>query len=134
MQGILEGIGLFVFGVPNPVLLGTITVIGALVPMLGTVIVTVPATIYLIATGHIVAATGFLLWGLLIVGLVDNFVRPKVLERETKLHPLLLLLSVLGGINFFGALGFILGPILLSLLFTLLEMYKKDFKKYISKS
>ncbi len=131
LQGLLEGIGLFIFGVPNPVLFGFMAVIASVIPMLGTIVITIPATIYLLLTGHTVAAVGILLWGVLLVGLIDNFVRPKLIENDTNLHPLLIFISIIGGLKLFGVLGFIFGPILLSLLFALLDIYKKTFKIYI---
>jgi predicted PurR-regulated permease PerM len=72
-----------------------------------------------------------LAWGILIVGTIDNFMRPKLIERGTHIHPFFILMSVLGGLEFFGAVGFLLGPILLSLMFALLDIYKKEFKKEV---
>lgn len=128
LQGVLEGVGLFIFGMPNPILLGAVTVITAVIPVVGTMIITIPASIYLFTVGQPVSAIGLFLWGALIVGLIDNLVRPKLIERDTNLHPLLVFISVIGGLNVFGALGFIFGPILLSLLVALLNIYKQGLK------
>ena len=134
IQGLLAGIGFFIFGVPNPVLLGFVTVIMALIPALGTAVVVIPAVIFLYFTGNPFAALGLLIWGTLLVGLIDNFLRPKMIEKDIKIHPLLILLSALGGLVIFGAFGFFLGPLLLSLLFALLDIYKEEFHEYISLS
>ena len=97
--------------------------IAALIPSVGTALVFVPAIILLFISGQIFAAFGLLLWGALAVGLIDNFLGPKLIGRGMHLHPLLVLFSVLGGIVFFGPIGFVLGPIILSLLFALLDIY-----------
>lgn len=122
-QGIVAGIGFFIFGVPNPAFWGSFVVIASLIPSIGSAIVIVPAVIFLYFTGSGIAAIGLLAWGILVVGLIDNFLRPYLIERGIKIHPLLILLSVLGGIQFFGPIGFIAGPLVLSLLFTLLNIY-----------
>jgi len=123
IQGVVTAIGFSIFGLPNAVLWGTIAAIAALIPSVGTALVFVPAIILLFISGQIFAAFGLLLWGALAVGLIDNFLGPKLIGRGMQLHPLLVLLSVLGGISLFGPIGFVLGPIVLSLLFALLDIY-----------
>lgn len=124
IQGILAGAGFAIFGVPSPVLWGSIAVIAALIPSVGTATVLVPAVAYLFLTDHLWASVGLIVWGVTVVGLVDNLLRPSLISRGIKIHPLLILLSVLGGLSFFGPLGFILGPLVLSLLFALLDIYE----------
>ena len=123
VQGLLTGLGFMIFGVPNPVLWGSVAAIAALVPTLGTSLVIVPAIIYLLFTGQILYAFGLLIWGMTAVGLIDNYLGPKLVGRGIDTHPLLILLSVIGGIALFGPLGFILGPLVLSLLNALLDIY-----------
>lgn len=123
LQGTLAGIGLAIFGIAQPVLWGSATVIASLIPSVGTALVVFPIVAYLLFIGDTFAGIGFLLWGTLIVGLIDNVLRPKLIERGLNIHPLLILLSVLGGISFFGPIGFVLGPLVLSLLFALLDIY-----------
>ncbi len=123
VQGLLAGFGLFIFGVPNPVLWGVLAAVGALVPGVGTAIVLIPVVIYVFFTGTLFSALGLLVWSGLVVGLVDNLLRPYFYARGIKIHPVLILLSVLGGITVFGPLGFIFGPLVLSLFFTLLETH-----------
>lgn len=122
-QGALVGIGFVLFGLSNPVLWGSVAVIAALIPVAGTALIVVPAAALLAFSGHLVQSVGFIIWGFVIVGLVDNFLRPKLIERNVKIHPLLVLLSVLGGLSVFGVMGFVLGPLILSLLLTLVEIY-----------
>ena len=124
-QGVVAGVGFMVFGVPNPIFLGLLTVIGSLLPIVGAAIVTVPAIIYLAVTGTMLGTVGLALWSVLLVGLVDNFLRPLLMKRDMNIHPLFILLSVLGGLNLFGPIGFLLGPVILSLFAALLELYPK---------
>jgi len=129
IQGILTSIGFSIFGVPHAVLWGSIAAITALIPGVGTALVILPAILYLFFTGEVFLALGLFLWGMIAVGLVDNFLGPKLVERGVRLHPFLILLSILGGISFFGPLGFLLGPLVLSLLFALLEIYSVTYSK-----
>lgn len=130
IQGILTSIGLAIFGVPNPILWGSAAIITALIPGIGTSLVLVPAIVYLFVIGDTFFALGLLIWGILAVGLIDNFLGPKLVGRGTQLHPFIVLLSILGGLSFFGPLGFLLGPIVLSLLFVLIEVYFSINKEY----
>lgn len=123
VQGALTATGLFLFGVPNPILWGTVAAVTALIPGIGTAIVILPAVLYLFLNGEMFAATGLLIWGLTAVGLIDNFLAPKLIERGIRLHSFLVMLSILGGLIFFGPIGFLLGPLVLSTLFVLLEIY-----------
>lgn len=130
VQGTLAAIGFYIFGVPNAVLWGSVAAIAALIPGVGTALVIVPAIIFLFVSGKTFFAIGLSLWGVAAVGLVDNFLGPKLVGQGTRLHPFLILLSILGGIGFFGPLGFLLGPLVLSLLFALLEIYLAISKEH----
>ena len=123
VQGILTAVGFAIFGVPNATLWGSVAAIAALIPGIGTALVLLPAIFYLFFNGETFFAVGLFLWGMTAVGLIDNFLGPKLVERGIRLHPFLILLSILGGIGFFGPLGFLLGPLVLSLFFVLLEIY-----------
>ena len=129
IQGILTAIGFSIFGVPNAILWGTAASVASLIPTIGTSLIFIPAIILLFFGGQIYPAIGLLLWGSLAVGLIDNLLGPKLIGQGTELHPLLVLLSVIGGIGLFGLIGFILGPIILSLLFSLLDIYYYLVKK-----
>jgi predicted PurR-regulated permease PerM len=123
IQGTLTGIGFALFGVPNPVLWGGVASIAALIPSIGTAIVITPAIIFLFVSGNNVGAGGLLVWGIIVVGLVDNFLGPKLVGSSMRLHPLVTFLAVLGGLAFFGPLGILLGPLVLSIFLVLVEIY-----------
>jgi len=123
LQGLITGLGFWIFGVPSPVLWGMVTVLVSLVPGVGTAITIIPAVIFLALSEGPMLALGLLLWGVLIVGTMDNLLRPLLIERGIPIHPFLILLSVFGGLGLFGAIGFLVGPIILSLLFVLMEIY-----------
>jgi len=123
IQGALALAGFAVFGVPNAVLWGTVTAIAALIPGVGTSLVLIPAILFLFLSGKVFPGFGLLVWGVGAVGLVDNFLGPKLVGRGMQMHPFIILLSVLGGIGFFGPIGFLLGPLTMSLLFAFFEIY-----------
>lgn len=129
IQGTLTGVGFAIFGVPNAILWGSVAILAALIPAVGTAIVVAPAVIYLGLTSQWGPTIGLLVWGIFIVGLIDNLLRPRLLSRGINIHPLLILLSVIGGLSFFGPLGFILGPLVVSLLFALLDIYEVVISK-----
>jgi predicted PurR-regulated permease PerM len=129
MQGILTAIGLSLFGFDRAILWGCVAAIGALVPGVGTSIVFLPAIMYSLYVGHESTALFLFMWGALAVGLIDNFLGPYVMSRGHNTHPFLILLSVLGGISLFGPIGFILGPVILSLFLVLLQIYHARFKE-----
>lgn len=123
LQGILATIGFTIFGVPNSILWGTVTIITALVPYFGSSLVLIPGVIYLFIIGSSLPAIGLMLWGIFVVGLIDNILGPKLIGHGLKLHPLLVLLSVLGGIALFGPIGIFIGPLTMSLLFAFISIY-----------
>lgn len=127
IQGILTGIGFAIFGIPSPALWGSIAAIASLIPGVGTSMVLVPGILYLFFTGTTPNAVGLLIWGLIAVGLIDNLLGPIFVNRGIKIHPFLVLISVLGGLNFFGPIGLILGPIILAFLFALLDIYRTSY-------
>jgi predicted PurR-regulated permease PerM len=124
IQGFLTGLGFFIFGVPNPALWGSFAVVAALIPGIGTSLVIVPGVLYLFFMNTHLHALGMLIWGILAVGLIDNFLGPMLVNRGVNIHPFLVLLSVMGGLAYFGPIGFIAGPLIVALLFALLEIYK----------
>ncbi len=123
IQGTLVAIGFTIFGIPNSLLWGTLTIIAALIPGVGTALIIIPGVIYLFVAGSMFSALGLLAWGILAVGLIDNILGPKLVGHNLQLHPLFVLLSVLGGLVFFGPIGLFLGPITMSLLFAFLSVY-----------
>ncbi|MDD3897216.1 MAG: AI-2E family transporter [Candidatus Peribacteraceae bacterium] len=126
LQGIVTGIGLSIFGIPNAVLLGSIAAFGALIPTVGTSIVLAPVILYLFIVQDYFAAIGLLIWGAVAVGLIDNMLHPLLVGRGMRLHPLFIFFAVIGGIALFGIAGFILGPLVISLLAALLDVYREE--------
>jgi predicted PurR-regulated permease PerM len=125
VQGTIASIGFLIFGLPQPLMWGLLAAMGALMPGIGTAIATVPATIYLFATGQTSMAIGMVLYALFVIGIIDNFVGPYLMGRRNNMHPFIILIAVLGGINLFGPVGFIVGPVIVTLFFVLLEIYNK---------
>lgn len=123
IQGSLVAIGFTIFGIDRAILWGSLAAVGALMPGLGTTVVTAPAIVYLFYTGSAVSGFGLLIWSMLIVGLVDNLIGPYLIGRGNNLHPFIVLISVLGGLVLFGPIGFIIGPVVVTLFLVLLEMY-----------
>jgi len=131
LHGAVATIGLFIFGVPAPLIWGAFTVVVTLVPIIGIWLSMTPAVAYLIITGHLGSAIGLAIWACVGVLLIDYTVGPRIVGSRARLHPLLVLFSVLGGLELFGALGFLLGPIVMAIFVTLVEIYRADFKNYV---
>ncbi len=123
IQGLLAWFGFFIFDLPSPALWGGLSVFASLIPGIGTALVLGPAVAYLFSTSTLFNAVGLLVWGVVIVGLVDNIVRPYLVGQEVDIHPLIVLVSIFGGLIMFGAVGLILGPLLLSFFSVLVELY-----------
>jgi predicted PurR-regulated permease PerM len=131
LQGALAGAAFAIAGIHGAVFWGTVMAVLSIIPGVGAAIVWVPATIYLLITGHY--ATGILLAAFCtgVVGTVDNFLRPRLVGRDIKMHDLLILFSTLGGILLFGVVGFIIGPILAALFVTIWEIYGVVFREVL---
>ncbi|MSU54561.1 MAG: AI-2E family transporter [Candidatus Staskawiczbacteria bacterium] len=123
IQGALATIGFALFGVPNMMLWGIAATIASLIPGIGTSIVLMPAVLFLFLTGNTFSAFCLLVWAVGVVGLIDNLLRPILIGRQIKIHSLIVFISVIGGILFFGPIGFLLGPLTISILFSLLDIY-----------
>lgn len=124
LKAILAMVGLAIFGVPGSVLWGAMVAVTSQIPMLGAALILGPAVIYLVVIGDIGAAVGLAIWSVLVVGLVDNFLAPKLVGSKTKMHELLILVSILGGLQVFGPIGFIVGPTILAAVMVVVELYK----------
>lgn len=128
LQGLTIGIGFALFGVPNAALWGAVCVIASFIPGIGIALLIIPAFIYLIAGSKILMACGFLIWAFGTNAILDYLVGPK-LKKGAGLHPLLILLSVLGGISLFGPMGILIGPMIISLLVVLLKILPEITQK-----
>jgi len=129
IQGILASIGFTFFRVPNPALWGLVAMVTALVPTIGSGLVTIPAIIFLFATGNIIGAIGLAVWGIAIVGTIDNILNPIIVGNKINLPPILILFSALGGISLLGPVGILIGPLTISLLYTLITIYRNEFQR-----
>lgn len=129
VQGILTGGALEVLGVPSALMLGVLGGLCSLVPIVGTALVWVPASIYLIMTASIWKGIFLLLWGGLVVGTSDNIIRPLVVRGRVEIHPLLVMFAILGALDLFGFIGIFLGPMILSLLAALGELTRDEWRK-----
>jgi len=125
-QGLLSGAAFAILRVPSPLLLGLTTAVCSLVPIVGTMLVWLPAAVYLMATGHLWKGIILILWGSLVVGTVDNIIRPLVIGSKVELHPLLLLFALLGGLQVFGFIGIFIGPVVLSVIAALADMVREE--------
>lgn len=124
------GIGLFIFNVPNAALWGVIASIASLVPTIGTALISVPAIVFLLATGESTNAIGLAIWAGVAVGMVDNFLSPIVVGKKIDIPPFFILFSVLGGIALLGPIGILVGPLTVSLLYTLISIYRDEFTQH----
>ncbi len=124
IQGILVGLGFFIFHVPNALILTLIASLAGILPVLGTPLIWVPVVIYLLIDGNILGAIGVGIFGIL-SATIDNFLKPMIISRKTKMHSAIVLIGMIGGFFLFGILGFILGPLILAYLFMLIEIYRK---------
>ncbi len=125
IQGSLGGLGFFLFGVPQPAFWGTVMIPASIIPVVGAAIVWAPAVGYLILLGSWPMAMGLLAFSVIFIGSVDNLVKPMLMRGTHSTPTVLVLLAILGGISYFGMIGFILGPFILSLLLSLLGIYEK---------
>ncbi len=128
IQGVLASIGFALFSVPHPVLLGALISLVALIPAVGVALVFVPVVVYSFVASGIPLALGLLVFGV-VIGAIDNVLGPVLFGKGLQMHPLFILLSVLGGLAFFGPVGFLAGPVTLALLFALLDIYPLLFQK-----
>ncbi|MFH1649036.1 MAG: AI-2E family transporter [Candidatus Woesearchaeota archaeon] len=126
VQGVLGGIGFAMFGVPNPVFWGFIMMVLSLLPVVGPPMVWAPAAIYLFMTGQIGMAIAMFIWGLVLVSGIDNFLKPKLMASQGKIHPIIALVGVLGGLKVFGFMGFVIGPLILALGIAFIRFVNED--------
>lgn len=127
LKGILSGLGYWVVGVPAPLFWGSMTGLAFFIPVLGTSLVMVPMVVWLALQGSWSAAIGLGVFSVLIVGTIDNFLQPLLIGGQAKIHPLLILLALLGGLQTFGFAGLIIGPLILAVSLALIQIYKAEF-------
>ncbi|MBI4975521.1 AI-2E family transporter [Candidatus Peregrinibacteria bacterium] len=134
VQGIAGGIGFAIAGISNPVFWGTAMAFFSLFPVVGTAIVWVPAVVVLAILGDYWQAVFLLIYGVFVIGSIDNFVRPFLIGgKSTNTHPLMMFLVVLGGVVTMGLKGVIIGPIVLIMMMSFLHIYEFEYKKVLKK-
>jgi len=132
VQGILAGIGFMLFGVPSPFVWGTAVIIAATVPLVGSPLAWMPACVYVALQGSTSHAIGLLVYCTVVVSGSDNVVKPLLLRGSARIHPLLGFLSIIGGVLAFGVFGFLIGPVVLSLVLSAIRIYRLDVLRVAS--
>ncbi len=126
LQGALTGIAVAIVGLPSPLLLGLAAFFASILPVVGAALVWIPAGLYLIFTGAVWKGLFVLLWGAVVISMVDNIVRPWVVSGKVELHPVVLMFVILGGVQVFGFLGLFLGPVIVSVLAAIFHMLREE--------
>jgi len=127
LQGTVALIGYIIFGINEPLLLGVITAIASMIPVIGALIVYLPVVIYTLATGSVGAGIGLGLWCFILVGSVDNVARFMLQRKLANIHPLITILGVILGTKLFGLIGLIFGPLIITLFVVLVKIYFNEF-------
>ncbi len=125
LQGVIAGIGYFIFGVPNTLLLTILTIIIGIIPLIGPWLIWIPVDIYLFATGRNIAGIGLLIYGLILINWIDVLIRPLIVSKKTKINTAVVVIGMIGGLLAFGILGLILGPLVLAYILLVIEVYRK---------
>ena len=133
IQGILGSLGFLILGLPSPFLWGLIMGLFAFVPYIGTAIVWLPASLNLIFMGYIennntplINGVLLFLYGLFVLSVIDHLLKPKLIGDKAAVHPVLVFIGVLGGLKLFGVIGLILGPVMLALVVTFIDVYEEE--------
>ena len=119
VQGALGGLILWLLGIGGPVLWGALMAVLSLLPAVGAAIVWLPVAVYLLATGAVWKGVVLIAYGMLVIGLIDNILRPILVGKDTQMPDYLVLISTLGGIATMGLNGFVIGPVIAALFITL---------------
>jgi len=131
IQGVLGGVTMALLGLPNTIFWGMIMVVLSIIPAVGPAIVWLPAAIYLIVTGSLIEGIILIVVGAVVIGNIDNLLRPKLVGKGAQMPDLMILFSTLGGLAMFGVAGIIVGPIIAALFITVWDIYGKAFKSYL---
>ena len=125
IQGTLGTFIFWALGLPSPLLWGVVMFFLSMIPMAGSFVVWVPAALFLALTGALMKAGLLVVWGVLVIGSIDNFLSPRLVGKRARLHELLIFFSVLGGLQVFGVLGLVLGPVVVAVTLALIEMVRE---------
>lgn len=128
-QGLVALIGYLIFGAPSPILLFALTAATSMIPVVGAAIVFIPICVFMIAEGNMGTGLGLAAYCLIIVGLTDNVLRFTLLKKLEDIHPLNTVFGIIMGMNLFGFMGLIFGPILVSFTLLLIQVYRNEFSE-----
>jgi predicted PurR-regulated permease PerM len=131
VQGVLAGAAFWAAGVGNAVFWGTIMTVLSIIPGVGTALIWIPAVLMLAMRGDLVPAIGLTAWCVVVVGTADNFLRPRLVGKDTQMPDLLILLSTLGGLVMFGAVGIVLGPVIAALFLTIWDIFDSAVREAV---
>lgn len=127
IQGAIATIGYFIFGTPEPILLGFLTCFATIIPLIGTAIIWLPSVIYLFLTGDIFNAVGLALYALIVITNIDNVIRLILQKKMANTNPIITVFGVIIGLSLFGFWGVIFGPLLLSIFMLCIHIFKRNY-------
>ncbi|OEF22628.1 AI-2E family transporter [Vibrio rumoiensis] len=130
-QAIAGGFALWLVGLPG-LFWGTMMGAASFIPVVGTALVWVPAAIYLLLTGDIGWAIFLIVWGVAVIGSIDNIIRPLLMQGSAGMDTLMIFFALLGGIQLFGLIGLIYGPLIFAITMVLFKMYEEEFKAFLT--
>lgn len=132
IQGIIGGFGFFIFGLGSPFLWGTVIGFMAFLPIIGASVIFIPATLIILIQGKIGLAIGYFIYNLVYSSILEYFIKPRLIGKSMSMNPILVFLGILGGLKLFGILGIIYGPLIMTIFFTLAEIYRLEYRETIS--
>ena len=125
IQGTLGGLAFWFLGLSSPLMWGAVMFLLSMIPVIGSTIVWIPTAVYLLVTGHVFKGVFLVCWGVLVIAMMDNLLRPRLVGRRTRLHELIVFFSVLGGLTVFNALGLVIGPVVVAITLALLDVFRR---------
>ena len=125
LQGVVAGVGFMIFGIPDPSFWGSLVILCSPIPLVGAWLTITPAIIYLLLSGQTLLGIGLFIWSVVTVNIIYSIISPLLMHRGNNMHPLIILLSMIGGIMLLGPIGFLTGPFISAFLFSLLNIYPK---------
>lgn len=131
IQGVLGGLGFYFFPLGSPILWGTVIGVMAFLPIIGSSIVFIPATLILLIQGKGALALGYLVYNLFYSSIIEYVIKPRLIGKGMQMNPLLVFIGILGGLKLFGILGIVYGPLIVTIFLTLAEIYKLEYKETI---
>lgn len=128
IQGVIAGVGLVVVGIPNATLWTAVMVVLSLLPIVGSFLVWGPAVVYLLAAGRPLSGAFLFVYGTIIVGISDDYLRPVVVDRYAELNPTVIIIGILGGVYVMGFMGIFFGPVVIGSLRAVLEVFRREYE------